>query len=235
MNEMTQSPLVQRLQAVQEKINNAVKNAGRRPEEVTLIAVSKRHSPKNIKELFEFGHLEFGESYVQEALKKQEALEDCAIRWHFIGGLQTNKAKYCAGKFALIHAVGSHKLAQTLHKQAEKRGVVQPALIQVNVGREEQKSGIMEEGLPELLESALEMPGLDVQGLMCMPPYDPDQEKTRPYFAKLRELRDAMQKSTGARLPHLSMGMSTDCAAAVEEGATLVRVGTDIFGQRPVS
>lgn len=202
----------------------------------------------------------FGESYMQEArvkmaetarLLKRMAREGTAPagaavdpEWHFVGHVQSKKAKDLAGRFALIHSVDSLKLASSLQKAWDGRvagepvGLNAPApgpqavLIQVNVGREPQKSGVEPEGLEALAKGLLAMPGLALKGLMCLPPLAQIGEHSRPYFAMLRELRDKLRQQLGIELPELSMGMSDDFEAAVEEGATLVRVGTDIFGPR---
>jgi len=243
--------LVERLGRVRSGLDDAARAAGRDPSEVTLVAVSKLHPASRIRALAQAGHRDFGESYIQEALAKQEELAGQEfdgkdeIFWHFIGGLQSNKAKYVPGRFALLHSLDSLKLAQTLHKRlsaspesAERpgcgRGTGAPlgVLIQVNLGRETQKCGIEEEGLLELAEALAGMDTMRLKGLMLMPPAcAPDQ--ARVYFSRLREVRDGLERRLGAALPELSMGMSGDFAEAVAEGATLVRVGTDIFGPRP--
>lgn len=226
--------LAERLEQVGDDLARAAKKAGRKPEDVTLVAVSKLHPASDIADLHASGQLDFGENYVQEALGKQEelaALED--VRWHFIGGLQSNKAKFVAGNFELVHSVDSLKLARKLAAKAVERGTVQKVLIQASLAGETQKSGVEEDELMKLVEQAEALDGLSVQGLMTMPPFFDDPDAARPYFARLRELRDAARKRLGLALPHLSMGMTGDFVAAVEEGATLVRIGTRIFGARP--
>jgi hypothetical protein len=225
--------LAERAAGVREALAEAAKQAGRVPEDVTLVAVSKLHPASDIRDLAETGQTEFGENYVQEALAKQEELAGLDVNWHFIGGLQSNKAKYVAGKFALVHSVDSSKLAQALHKKAVSLDVVQDILIQVNIAGETQKSGIMVENLPELAEAVLGMKGLRLVGLMTLPPFFDDPERARPAFARLRKLRDGLETRLGMELPHLSMGMTGDFVPAVQEGATLVRIGTRIFGARP--
>ncbi|MUM77221.1 YggS family pyridoxal phosphate-dependent enzyme [Pseudodesulfovibrio sp. F-1] len=217
---------------VREELAQAAQRAGRDPGQVTLVAVSKFHPAGDIRALAEAGQADFGENYVQEALAKREELADLALRWHFIGGLQTNKARFVAGNFALVHSVDSMKLARALDGRASGLGVVQDILIQVNVAGEEQKSGVDEAGLPELAEAVEAMPGLRLTGLMTLPPFFDDPERARPVFARLRRLRDGLEGRLGRPLPHLSMGMTGDFAAAVEEGATVVRIGTRIFGAR---
>ena len=228
-----QQELAERAAGVREALAEAAKQAGRVPEDVTLVAVSKLHPASDIRDLAETGQTEFGENYVQEALAKQEELAGLNVNWHFIGGLQSNKAKYVAGKFALVHSVDSSKLAQALHKKAVSLDAVQDILIQVNIAGETQKSGITVEKLPEMAEAVLGMEGLRLVGLMTMPPFFDDPERARPVFARLRELRDGLETRLGMGLPHLSMGMTGDFVPAVQEGATLVRIGTRIFGTRP--
>lgn len=228
-----QSELVQRAAQVKEALADAAKRAGRNPEDVNLVAVSKLHPASCIRELAQWGQVDFGENYVQESLGKQEELAGLDVTWHFIGGLQSNKAKFVAGNFGLVHSVDSRKLAQALHKKATALGVVQDILLQVNIAGETQKSGVAVESLSELTDEVMEMHGLRLVGLMTMPPFFDEPERARPVFAKLRELKDALEQQVGIALPHLSMGMTGDFVPAVEEGATLVRIGTRIFGQRP--
>jgi pyridoxal phosphate enzyme (YggS family) len=228
--------VVQRLSAVRSRLDGAARDAGRDAGEVTLVAVAKKHPARAIADLARAGHLDIGESYVQEAQAKQEELArdpvHCDLRWHFVGRLQRNKAKFVAGRFSLVHSVDSLKLAQTLHNCAVERGVVQDVLLQVNVAGESSKAGVAPRDVPGVAEAVADLSGLRLSGLMTMPPWSRDPEDSRPYFADLRRLRDGLRTGSGLDLPHLSMGMSADCAVAVAEGATLVRVGTDIFGPR---
>ena len=221
MNPSETAALGERLEAVRGRLAGAARIAGRKPEDVRLIAVSKLHPVEAILAAYGFGQRVFGENYVQEALAKQEALPDLDVEWHCIGHVQTNKAKDVTGRFALIHTVDNLKFAETLARRL-------PEDIPV------QKAGVDEHDLPALAEAVLALPRLEVRGLMCLPPFFDDGEAARPYFARLRELRDDLEARLGIKLPELSMGMSGDCVQAVEEGATLVRVGTDIFGPRPV-
>ncbi len=229
--------LRERWEAVRARLAESIRAAGRTPDAVTLIAVSKLHAAEEMACVAALGQVDFGENYVQEACAKQEELalrpECAAMRWHFIGHLQSRKAAQVAGRFALVHTVDSRKLAETLDKHAAALGVVQPVLIQVNIGAEAQKSGVMAADLPALAEAVQTLPHLELQGLMCLPPVFDNGPLARPHFAHLRELRDGLRPLTGLPLPHLSMGMSGDFEEAVLEGATLVRVGTDIFGPRP--
>lgn len=222
-----------RLKSVRDSLERACERAGREPGEVRLVAVSKYQPASAIAALAAAGQRLFGENYVQEAAQKQDELQNQELDWHFIGKLQSNKAKYAVGRFSLIHTVDKSKLARTLHKEATKHGVVQPVLLQVNIGCEPQKAGVSLEELEPLAAQAASLDGLDVQGLMCMPPLCQDGDEARPYFRRLAELRETLRQRLGLALPHLSMGMSADFTQAIEEGATLVRVGTALFGQRP--
>ncbi|MBI9079359.1 MAG: YggS family pyridoxal phosphate-dependent enzyme [Pseudodesulfovibrio sp.] len=225
--------LAERAAQVKEDLAEAARRVGRLPEDITLVAVSKLHPGSDIRALAQSGQVDYGESYVQEAMGKQEDLADLDLRWHFIGGLQSNKAKFVAGNFALVHSVDSRKLAQALHKKALERGVVQDILLQVSLAGEVQKSGITEEVLPGLADEVMEMDGVRLVGLMTMPPFFDEPELARPVFSRLRQLKDALERQLDTALPHLSMGMTGDFVPAVEEGATLVRIGTRIFGVRP--
>lgn len=252
-------PLLDRWAAVRARVDGAARAAGRGPAGVTLVAVSKYHPAASVAALAAAGQRDFGENYVQEALRKQAEVADmtgmgpdgpstaggtggAGPRWHFIGHLQSNKAKDVVGRFALLHTVDSETLARKLDQRlatlpAQGAGGVAPMqdiLLQVNIGDEEQKSGVDPDDLPALADAVLALPRLRLLGLMCMPPIFDDGEASRPYFARLRELRDALAPRVGLPLSHLSMGMSHDVEVAVAEGATIVRVGTDIFGPRPV-
>ena len=234
MNEREKAALRERYQRVRAQLAEAVRACGRAPEDVALVAVSKFHGAEAVRELATCGQRMFGESYVQEGRAKQAALADLDLEWHHIGHVQTNKAKDVAGHFALVHGVDSERLAQALDRAPALRmpgAMPQPVLIQVNIGREPQKSGVMPEGAPDLAERVAALPGLSLRGLMCLPPVCAPGE-ARPYFAALRALRDQLATRLGMELPCLSMGMSSDFAEAVAEGATMVRIGTDIFGAR---
>jgi len=224
--------LVERLHAVRDRIARAARDAGRDPLDVRLVAVSKFHPARTVAVLAAAGQIDFGESYVQEACAKQADLAHLALRWHCVGHVQTNKAKHAAGRFQYIHSLDSLKLAEALqrHVPASLRRQV---LIQVNVGDEEQKSGVHPEELAALAEQVARMPELELAGLMCLPPFFDNGALSRPHFALLRELCEHLRARLGLALPELSMGMSGDFAEAVAEGATLVRIGTDIFGPRP--
>ncbi len=227
-----EADMQQRLARVRERIVRACGKAGRDPAGVTLVAVSKFHPPQAVAALRACGQRIFAESYVQEALPKMEALAEADIQWHFIGRLQKNKAKFAVGRFALIHTVDSEELARTLQKRALAADVVQAVLIQVNVDDEPQKAGVARARAPELAEAVVGMANLDLQGLMVLPRALDDPQAARPAFAALRAVRDDLAARLGRELPVLSMGMSGDLEPAVEEGATHVRVGTDLFGLR---
>jgi pyridoxal phosphate enzyme (YggS family) len=198
---------------------------------VTLVAVSKTHSPEEVGEAIDAGQLLFGESRVQEARAKIPLLPGRA-RWHFIGHLQKNKLRHALPLFELFHGVDSLELARDLNRIAAEAGVFPKLLLEVNVAGESTKFGFPPPKLREQLEELLALDRLQIEGLMCIPPPGPRPEDSRKYFATLRDLRDALQTEARLPLPQLSMGMSGDYAVAVEEGATLVRVGTAIFGER---
>lgn len=223
--------IAQNLEEVRQRLKAAARRARRDPAKVRLVAVSKTVAVERIREAVAAGQGLFGENYLQEARAKIAALGEAAT-WHFIGHLQTNKAKAAVELFHLIHSVDSLHLAQALERAAAARGKVQEILLQVNLAGEESKSGAAPRAVAELLSTTLRLPHLKVVGLMTMPPWLADPEAVRPYFRALRELRDRLEKLAGHPLPELSMGMSGDFEAAVEEGATLVRVGTVIFGSR---
>ncbi len=222
----------ERLREVLGRIERACRRAGRKPVEVTLLGATKTVPPERIRTFYECGLRTFGENRVQEFLKKYESLKDLDIDWHFIGRLQTNKVKYLIGKISLIHSLDRRSLADEIQKRAYKEGTVQDVLIEVNVGGEETKGGVDPEGVKTLLEYALGLKNINVIGFMTIPPYLEDPEEVRPYFAKLREIREDMEREFGKKFPHLSMGMSNDFEVAIEEGATIVRVGTLLFGER---
>lgn len=227
--------IAENLAAVRRRIEAAARRAGRDPAEVRLVAVSKTVPMERLREAVAAGQLIFGENYLQEARPKIAALGE-GVSWHFVGHLQSRKAKGVVELFDLIHSVDRLKLARALEEAAARLGKVQDILIQVNLSGEETKSGTSPEEVAGLLAEAGKMPHLRVLGLMTMPPWFADPEKVRPYFRALRELRDRLRELRVAdtALPELSMGMSGDFEVAVEEGATLVRVGTAIFGARPV-
>ena len=229
----TRQQMADNLDRVRKKIEAALKKSADPERKVSLVAVSKKQPLDRIRALAAAGQVHFGENYVQEGLEKIKSLENPEIKWHFTGSLQSNKARFIPGRFFLFHSLDSLKLARALHKKAAELGIVQPVLIQVNLAGEVQKAGVVPDKVPELIREAGQMDHLDVQGLMLMPPLADDPEKSRPYFAELKRLRDSLEQESGRKFPHLSMGMSQDFVQAVEEGATLVRVGSLLMGPRP--
>ncbi len=225
--------LTENVQIVEQKIKEACERAGRPRESVTLIAVSKTKPVSDIETVMTTGIRDYGENKVQELTQKYEVLPK-DIRWHMIGHLQTNKVKYLPGKVVMIHSVDSLKLAQQIDKEAAKHGIIQPVLIEVNVAQEDTKFGATCEETTELIRMAAALPNIRIKGLMTIAPYTDDPEENRPYFRKLRELAvDIDSKNIdNVDMIELSMGMTGDYEVAIEEGATLVRVGTGIFGER---
>jgi pyridoxal phosphate enzyme (YggS family) len=219
---------------VRERMDEAARRAGRDPGKIRLVAVSKTVDSDRIREALAAGVDSLGENYVQEAQKKIEELGHGAA-WHFIGHLQTNKAKAAARLFDWFHSVDSLRLAEELNRVAGQQNKVLPVLLQINLGQEPTKFGALQDDTFQLLEQMGSLPGISVKGLMTLPPFFDDPEKSRPYFRALRELAEAAsrRKIAGVSLEELSMGMSGDFETAIEEGATLVRVGTAIFGARP--
>ncbi|MGC8809586.1 MAG: YggS family pyridoxal phosphate-dependent enzyme [bacterium] len=228
------SQIADNLKKVQERMEAAARRAGRNLEEIRLVAVSKTVPPDRVLEGIQAGIKILGENYVQEAKKKIEALGR-EVAWHFIGHLQTNKAKIAVRLFDLIHSVDSLHLAEELNKAARSEGKVLPILLEVKLSEEKSKFGVEEDNILQLAEGISHMENLIIQGLMTMPPLFPNPEDARPYFIRLGKLREiiANQKLPRVSMAELSMGMSNDFEIAIEEGATLVRVGTAIFGPRP--
>ena len=222
----------ERLAEVRARIAEAARDSGRKSEELELVAVSKVHPPEAVREALEAGQTVFGENRIQEARAKIPLVSSRA-RWHFIGHLQKNKIRQALPLFELLHGVDSLALARDLHRIAEEDGQRPRILLEVNVAGEGSKFGFKPAELAGELETMMaELPRLEVAGLMAIPPFHPKPEESRPYFAALRELRDRLQEKLRAGLPQLSMGMSNDYEVAIQEGATLVRVGTAIFGER---
>lgn len=220
-------------EATLEKIANAAKRAGRSPDDVTLVAVTKTHGPEVVREAVDAGMTLFGENKVQEAAWKIP-LSPSAARWQLIGHLQTNKARHAVRLFETIHSVDSIKLFDALEAAARQAGTRQEIYLEVNVSGEPSKYGLTPEALPATIEHILSNnQALTLSGLMTMTPFDPEPEHARRYFARLRELKASMEAQFGLELPHLSMGMSGDYEVAIEEGATDVRIGTALFGSRP--
>ncbi len=225
--------LRENLQEVEQRIADACRRAGRKREEVTLIAVSKTKPAEMLKEAYDLGVRVFGENKVQELTEKYDLLPD-DIRWHMIGHLQTNKVKYLIGKTELIHSADSLKLAKVIEKESEKKECITDILVEVNVAEEESKFGLkMEEVIP-FIENAAQFPHINVRGLMTIAPFVENPEKNRTIFADLHKLYvDIKEKNIdNGTVNILSMGMTNDFEVAIEEGATMVRIGTGIFGAR---
>jgi pyridoxal phosphate enzyme (YggS family) len=230
--------IIANITRIQDRISQAAARAGRSPNSVTLMAVSKVVEPERIRQVYEAGIRVFGENRVQERADKASALADLKeAEWHLIGHLQTNKAKKAVELFQAVDSVDSLRLAEKLNQAAEQGNKALPVLIEINVGGEESKSGVAPDSqeLEELLQGIQKLQNLQVRGLMTIPPYTENPQDGRPYFRKLRELRDAIasRKLPRIQMDVLSMGMSHDFEVAIEEGSTCVRVGTAIFGERP--
>jgi len=226
-----ESTIESRLAVVQAQIADAAKRAGRDAGEVTLIAVSKTHPPESVGEALAAGQCVFGESRVQEARAKIPLVPGRA-RWHFIGHLQRNKIRHALPLFELFHGVDSLEIARDMERIASEDGAMPRILLEVNVAGEGTKFGFSPGKIRAQIEELLALRRLTIEGLMCIPPPQPRAEMARKFFVTLRELRDELESEFRISLPQLSMGMSGDFAVAIEEGATLVRVGTAIFGER---
>jgi PLP dependent protein len=232
---MTEANLQERVAAVRERIASAARRAGRQADEITLIAVSKTHSASAIRAAFESGVKHFGENRVQEWEGKRGELGDLPAEWHLVGHLQSNKAAKAARLFHSVDSVDDFAIAQRLERARaelpENRKL--RVLIEVRIAPEGTKSGVDRAGLAALAEQVSVLQHLELGGLMCIPPLLEDAEKVRPYFRELHVLKEELERKLGRELPVLSMGMSHDFEAAIEEGATEVRVGTALFGTRP--
>ncbi|MDJ0666032.1 MAG: YggS family pyridoxal phosphate-dependent enzyme [Desulfobacterales bacterium] len=222
------------IEHIRNRIKAAAESCGRRPESIQLVAVSKTIPVERVKAAVVEGINIMGENYIQEARAKIEALADMPVSWHFIGHLQRNKAKFAVQLFDLIHSVDSIRLAREIDKQAGKIAKNQAILIQVNTGKEATKTGIYEEDAMALVREAAQLENVRIKGLMTLPPYFNAPDKVRPYFQALRRLRDRIAEEAipGVEMEALSMGMTGDFETAIEEGATMVRIGTAIFGER---
>ena len=226
------SGLAARIEAVRGRIERAARAAGRDPASIRLVAVSKRHPASAVREAHRLGLRAFGENYAQELVSKAGETSDLAdVEWHMIGHLQTNKARLLAPVVGTIHTIDSTYVAAELGKRAEKLGRAVRALIEVNVAGDAAKSGCSPSELAGVIDAVRASPALELRGLMTMPPYSDDAESARRFFAGLRALR-TLHGGADA-LPELSMGMSHDLEVAIAEGATMVRIGTAIFGERP--
>ncbi len=233
---MTQPSVRENLLRIQERIAKAAERAGRRTEEITLIGVSKTHPANAIREAYEAGIRHFGENRVQEWEGKRAGTEGLAATWHLIGHLQSNKTARAARLFHNIDSVDDFATAQRLDRARAEAGITSKlrVLIEVRVAPEETKSGVEVNELAALAERVADLTRLELAGLMCIPPFLEKAEQVRPYFGRLRELRDELTGKLGIALPVLSMGMSHDFEVAIEEGATEVRVGTALFGTRDI-
>jgi PLP dependent protein len=226
---MTRHEIVERLTIVCARIGEAAYRAHRDSASIRLLLASKSQPADAIRLAYEAGARDFGENYVQEALAKQAQLSDLSgIRWHLIGHLQTNKAKAAAGAFVLIHSLDSIRLAEAIGRAQSSPRV--HALIEVNLAGESSKTGAAQDAVAEIIDVAREK--IEIDGLMTIPPPARDAETARPYFARLRELRDVLAIRSGLALSELSMGMTDDFEIAIEEGATIVRIGRAVFGER---
>jgi hypothetical protein len=223
--------VAENLERVREQIARAAAKAGRTASEIELVAITKTHAADKVREAIEAGQSLFGESRVQEARLKIPELPSNS-RWHFVGHLQKNKIRHALPLFELVHSVDSLELAQDMNRIAEEEGLHPRVLLQVNVAGEGSKFGFRPETVRAEMEALLAMPRLSIEGLMTIPPLADEAEASRKYFGQLRQLRGALEKEFDLKLPRLSMGMTNDFPIAIEEGATLVRVGTAIFGER---
>jgi len=223
--------LAENLERVRQQIARATAKAGRNVDEVELVAISKTHDAEKVRAVYETGQQIFGESRVQEARVKIPELPS-ALRWHFVGHLQKNKIRHALPLFEMIHSVDSLALAEDMNRIAEEEGLHPRVLLEVNVAGEGSKFGFAPDKLREQMESLLALPRLSILGLMTIPPLAEEVESSRKYFINLRELRDRLETEFHVDLSQLSMGMTQDFPIAIEEGATLVRVGTAIFGER---
>lgn len=222
------------LLSMRKRIEQKARSVGRDPASVRLLAVSKLQSTEKIHELFAAGQLDFGENYVQELLRKKDELAKPGPRWHLIGHLQKNKAKLITGLCELIHSVDSAELAELLSRKAAEKGLRERILLQVNTGEEDSKEGIPATELPDLIDGIRGLPGLELHGLMTMPPLQSEASRNRPHFRLLRDLLvENAPRAAGHPWRELSMGTSHDWEVALEEGATYLRLGTVLFGERP--
>jgi len=223
--------MAENLNYVREQIAQSAAKAGRAADDIELVAITKTHPAERVREAVDAGQQLFGESRVQEARAKIPELPS-ALRWHFVGHLQRNKIRHALPLFELFQSVDSLALGQEMNRIANEEGMHPRVLLEVNVAGEGSKFGFKPETLRTEMESLLALPRLSIEGLMIIPPLAEEAEASRTFFVQLRELRDALEKEFNIKLPRLSMGMTSDFPIAVEEGATLVRVGTAIFGER---
>ena len=225
------SSIAENLERVREQIASAAANSGRSADDVELVAITKTHPAEKVREAIEAGQTLFGESRVQEARAKIPELPS-NLRWHFVGHLQKNKIRHALPLFEMIHSVDSLGSRKTLTASQKKQGLYPRVLLEVNVAGEGSKFGFAPDNLREQMEALLALPRLSIEGLMCIPPLAVEAEDSRKFFVQVRELRDSLEKEFNMKLPQLSMGMTQDFPIGIDEGATLVRVGTAIFGER---
>jgi len=223
--------LADHLEIIRQRIKAACDRSDREPNSLTLLAVTKTQRPERVTAAAELGLLLFGENKVQEAKAKIPLCPD-RLRWHFIGHLQSNKCRDAVQLFQMIQSVDSLPLAQEINKRAEEAAKTMPVLLEVNLAGEASKFGYRPQALLAELKQINALSRIEIQGLMTVPPWSPDAESSRPHFRRLRELKKECEQVLGAQLPHLSMGMSGDFSAAIEEGATIIRIGTALFGPR---
>lgn len=226
--------LANRISDIRNRMQQAAISCGRNPSDIRLVAVSKTKPVEMLEAAIAAGATDLGENYIQEAREKIDIIGVQAATWHFIGHLQSNKARHAVNRFDLIHSVDSVKLAAAIDREAEKIGKIQPILLQVNTGNETAKFGVSPQDVAQLAQAVSGLPHVRVKGLMAIPPYDAEPDRVRPHFRALRRLRDAIASLhlPGCDPTELSMGMTGDFEVAIEEGATLIRVGTAIFGVR---
>jgi len=217
---------------VRQRIAAACARVGRSPDEITLIAVTKTFSAEQIREVVRAGVHDVGENYVQEFQQKHQTLAQENIHWHFIGRLQSNKVKHLVESMSMIHSVDSFRVGEEIAKRAAKLNRTVDILVEVNTTEEQTKSGVSPDAAPALVKDLRKLSGVAVAGLMTIGPFLPDAEQSRPAFRLLNSVRQKIHDGHGIRLPHLSMGMTNDFEVAIEEGATMIRIGTAIFGKR---
>ena len=223
--------LAENLDSIQQRIRAACDRAGRTPESITLLAVTKGQPPEIVNEAGKLGLASFGENKIQEA-KAKIPLCSGKLRWHFIGHLQTNKCRDAVELFEMIQSVDSLHVAQEISKRADQAAKTMPILLEVNLAGEASKFGYRPDQLETELNQINALPRIEIHGLMTVPPWTANAENVRPVFRQLREIKERAEHALGAPLPHLSMGMTGDFEVAIEEGATIVRIGTALFGQR---
>lgn len=225
------SSIAENLERVRDQIASAASKSQRSADEIELVAITKTHPAEKVRNAIEAGQILFGESRLQEARAKISELPS-NVRWHFVGHLQKNKVRQALPLFEMTHSVDSLALAEDINRIAEQEGLYPRMLLEVNVAGEGSKFGFVSDQMRKQMEALLVLPRVSIEGLMCIPPIADEAESSRRYFVQLRELRDLLEDEFNLKLPQLSMGMTNDYPIAVEEGATLVRVGTAIFGER---